>query len=64
MPFLRGSLSFEHFSVSGFDSSSFDDQHIELLAKTPPEESKPRQPKTFTSDFWPATICSIKNSTF
>ncbi|QDT04625.1 hypothetical protein K227x_30180 [Rubripirellula lacrimiformis] len=31
MPFLRGSLGFERFSVAGFESSSFDDEHIEIL---------------------------------
>lgn len=33
MPFLRGSLGFERFSVAGFDVDAFDDSHIELLAK-------------------------------
>lgn len=31
MPFLRGSLSFERFSVSNFNSRIFDDSHIEAL---------------------------------
>ncbi|MGV3484826.1 MAG: hypothetical protein ACO1RT_10455 [Planctomycetaceae bacterium] len=31
MPFLAGSLSFERFSVDGFESPSFNDEHIELL---------------------------------
>ncbi len=33
MPFLRGSLGFERFSVAGFDDSAFGDEHIEILAK-------------------------------
>jgi len=33
MPFLAGSLAFERFSVDGFESSAFDDEHIELLAQ-------------------------------
>ncbi len=33
MPFLAGSLAFERFSVEGFDSQSFGDEHIELLAQ-------------------------------
>jgi hypothetical protein len=33
MPFLRGSLGFERFSVAGFEASAFDDSHIEILAK-------------------------------
>mgnify|MGYP003663118621 CR=1 FL=1 len=33
MPFLRGSLGFERFSVEGFDSDRFGDEHIEILAK-------------------------------
>ncbi|MFT5526343.1 MAG: hypothetical protein ACI9G1_002470 [Pirellulaceae bacterium] len=33
MPFLRGSLGFERFVVSGFDSSQFGVEHIETLAK-------------------------------
>ncbi len=33
MPFLRGSLGFERFSVAGFDVDAFDDSHIELLIK-------------------------------
>ena len=32
MPFLRGSLGFERFSVSGFDSQHFGDEHIEILS--------------------------------
>ncbi|KAA5542808.1 hypothetical protein FYK55_14755 [Roseiconus nitratireducens] len=32
MPFLRGSLGFQRFSVSGFESDSFDDEHLEALA--------------------------------
>jgi len=31
MPFLAGSLSFERFSVDGFESPSFGDEHIEML---------------------------------
>jgi hypothetical protein len=33
MPFLAGSLAFERFTVEGFESASFDDEHLELLAK-------------------------------
>lgn len=33
MPFLRGSLGFERFSVAGFEDSAFGDEHIEILAK-------------------------------
>jgi hypothetical protein len=33
MPFLRGSLGFERFSVAGFESESFDDEHIEILTQ-------------------------------
>ncbi len=33
MPFLAGSLAFERFSVEGFASKSFGDEHIELLAQ-------------------------------
>lgn len=33
MPFLRGSLGFERFSVAGFNAETFDDSHIELLVK-------------------------------
>jgi hypothetical protein len=33
MPFLRGSLGFERFNVSGFESSSFGDEHIEILSQ-------------------------------
>ncbi|MFK8115068.1 MAG: hypothetical protein AB8B91_22900 [Rubripirellula sp.] len=32
MPFLRGSLGFERFSVAGFESQ-FDEDHIEILAQ-------------------------------
>ncbi|OYP38245.1 hypothetical protein [Rhodopirellula sp. MGV] len=32
MPFLRGSLGFQRFSVSGFDDNTFGDEQIELLA--------------------------------
>jgi hypothetical protein len=31
MPFLRGSLSFERFSINNFESQIFDDSHIEQL---------------------------------
>ncbi|MEZ6135334.1 MAG: hypothetical protein R3C53_10535 [Pirellulaceae bacterium] len=31
MPFLSGSLGFERFSVSGFDTQTFSDEHIEKL---------------------------------
>lgn len=31
MPFLRGSLSFERFSVSNFDTQIFDESHIEAM---------------------------------
>lgn len=31
MPFLRGSLSFERFSVNNFEAKIIDEQHIELL---------------------------------
>ncbi|NND97619.1 MAG: hypothetical protein HKN47_09860 [Pirellulaceae bacterium] len=31
MPFLRGSLGFERFSVEGFDSDQFTDEHLEIL---------------------------------
>ncbi len=31
MPFLAGSLAFERFSVDGFDSPTFGDEHIDLL---------------------------------
>ncbi|WP_153559030.1 hypothetical protein [Roseimaritima sediminicola] len=33
MPFLRGSLGFERFSVSGFEASHFDDEHIEKMSQ-------------------------------
>ncbi|TWU02820.1 hypothetical protein [Stieleria varia] len=33
MPFLRGSLGFERFSVTGFDADAFGDEHIEILAQ-------------------------------
>ncbi|MEM9643930.1 MAG: hypothetical protein AAF989_02955 [Planctomycetota bacterium] len=33
MPFLRGSLAFERFRVTGFEDNSFSQDHIELLAK-------------------------------
>lgn len=33
MPFLRGSLGFERFSVAGFESSQFGDEHIEVLSQ-------------------------------
>ncbi len=33
MPFLRGSLGFERFVVTGFDSSQFDEDHIEVLSE-------------------------------
>ncbi|TWU47113.1 hypothetical protein [Rubripirellula reticaptiva] len=32
MPFLRGSLGFERFSVAGFDADTFGEEHIEILA--------------------------------
>lgn len=32
MPFLRGSLGFERFSVAGFDSQKFGQDHVEILA--------------------------------
>lgn len=32
MPFLRGSLGFQRFSVSGFDADGFDEDHIEILS--------------------------------
>lgn len=32
MPFLRGSLSFERFSVNNFEAKIIDEQHIEMLA--------------------------------
>jgi len=31
MPFLRGTLSFERYTVSQFDANTFDDEHIEAL---------------------------------
>ncbi len=31
MPFLRGSLSYERFSIANFDSKGFDDAHLEQL---------------------------------
>ncbi|TWT51283.1 hypothetical protein Pla22_40600 [Rubripirellula amarantea] len=31
MPFLRGNLGFERFSVAGFDSQIFTDEHIEIF---------------------------------
>ncbi len=40
MPFLSGSLGFERFSVAGFEASSFDDDHIEILAKHAAGRSK------------------------
>ena len=33
MPFLRGSLAFERFAVTGFDAEAFGDEQIEMLAK-------------------------------
>ncbi len=33
MPFLRGSLSFERFSVANFGSDFFDDSHIEAMQR-------------------------------
>ena len=33
MPFLRGSLGFERFSVTGFDAGQFSDEHIEILTQ-------------------------------
>ena len=33
MPFLRGSLGFERFNVTGFDSDQFGQEHIEILAQ-------------------------------
>lgn len=33
MPFLRGSLGFERFSVAGFESDTFDDDHIEIMTQ-------------------------------
>lgn len=32
MPFLRGSLGFQRFSVSGFEADAFGDEHIEILS--------------------------------
>ncbi len=32
MPFLRGSLAFQRFNVSGFKADSFDEEHIEILS--------------------------------
>lgn len=32
MPFLRGSLGFQRFSVTGFDADLFADEHIEILS--------------------------------
>ncbi|MGB7326720.1 MAG: hypothetical protein WBD31_17725 [Rubripirellula sp.] len=32
MPFLRGSLGFERFSVAGFEADTFGEEHIEILA--------------------------------
>ena len=33
MPFLRGSLGFERFNVTGFDSDQFGQEHIEILTQ-------------------------------
>ena len=33
MPFLRGSLGFQRFSVTGFEADKFGDEHIEILSK-------------------------------
>ncbi len=33
MPFLRGSLGFERFAVSGFEADQFGEEHIEILSK-------------------------------
>ena len=33
MPFLRGSLRFERYNVSGFDTQEFGESHIEILQK-------------------------------
>lgn len=33
MPFLRGSLGFQRFSVTGFQADRFGDEHIEILSK-------------------------------
>ncbi len=33
MPFLRGSLSFQRFSVKGFEADRFGDEHIEILSQ-------------------------------
>ncbi|TWU43260.1 hypothetical protein Q31b_22980 [Novipirellula aureliae] len=33
MPFLSGNLGFERFSIEGFDSTEFTDEHIEQLTK-------------------------------
>ena len=33
MPFLRGSLGFERFNVTGFDSDQFGQEHIEILGQ-------------------------------
>lgn len=33
MPFLRGSLGFERFTVEGFPSDAFSDEHIEILSQ-------------------------------
>ena len=33
MPFLRGSLAFQRFSVTGFEAERFGDEHIEILSK-------------------------------
>jgi hypothetical protein len=33
MPFLRGSLGFERFAVTGFEADQFAEEHIEILSK-------------------------------
>ena len=33
MPFLRGSLGFQRFYVTGFEAEQFGDEHIEILSK-------------------------------
>ncbi|MCO8121696.1 hypothetical protein NHH03_08110 [Stieleria sp. TO1_6] len=33
MPFLRGNLGFQRFSVAGFEADQFADEHIEILAQ-------------------------------
>ena len=40
MPFLRGSLGFERFTVAGFEESVFNEEHIEVLSKHAAGRSK------------------------